>query len=276
MAVARSVGKVPENSHLIGLPLTLVIRALPKRSILAGAVLLTGLLLAACSEKDVATPATIIEDTSIGYATAATDAPSTLAPTTTIAMVAPKDPKECPPVDGSGPQKREFKAEPPLCIDLKKTYVATMETSEGTMTFDLLADRAPRTVNSFVFLARQKYFDGLTFHRVVKDFVLQGGDPKGDGSGGPGYAFADELPRAGEYKVGSLAMANSGPNTNGSQFFVISGPNGSSLPPSYSYFGQLQVGKGEDIIKKVDALSPAGDGPPTKPVTIISVTITEK
>ena len=252
-----------------------MIRALPKRSILLGAVVLTGLVLSACAANEVATPATIIEDTSIGYATPATEAPTTLAPTTTIAMVAPKDPKECPPADGSAPKKREFKAEPPLCIDLKKSYVATMVTSEGTMTFDLLTSRSPRTVNSFVFLARQKYFDGLTFHRVVKDFVLQGGDPKGNGSGGPGYSFADELPKAGEYKVGSLAMANSGPDTNGSQFFVISGPNGASLPPSYSYFGQLQAGKGEDIIKKIDELSPSGDGPPTKPVTITSMTITE-
>ena len=238
--------------------------------------MLTGFVLSACAGKDVATPATIIEDTSIGYATPATDAPTTLAPTTTIAMVAPKDPKECPAVDGSAPQKRDFKAEPPLCIDVKKSYVATIETSEGTMTFDLLASRSPRTVNSFVFLARQKYFDGLNFHRVVKDFVLQGGDPKGNGSGGPGYSFADELPKAGEYTVGSLAMANSGPNTNGSQFFVISGPNGVTLPPSYAYFGQLQAGKGEDVIKKIDALSPDQDGPPTKPVTIAKVTITEK
>ncbi len=266
---------MPGISHVAGLPLSLVIRATFNRSIHLGALVLAGLALAACSEKDVATPATIIEDTSIGYATPATDASTTLAPTTTIPMVAPKDPKDCPAADGSAPQKREFKAEPPLCIDLGKAYTATMETSEGSMTFDLLASRAPRTVNSFVYLARQKYFDGLNFHRVVKDFVLQGGDPKGNGSGGPGYAFADELPKAGEYKVGSLAMANSGANTNGSQFFVISGPNGASLPPSYSYFGQLQAGKGDDVIKKIDALSPEGDGPPTKSVTITKITITE-
>ncbi len=241
-----------------------------------GTLVLAGLLLGACAGKDVATPAEIIEDTSIGYATITTEPPTTIAPVSTIALAAPKDPKECPATDGSAPQKREFKAEPPLCIDAKKSYVATVETSEGTMTFDLLANRSPRTVNSFVFLARQKYFDGLNFHRVVKDFVLQGGDPKGNGSGGPGYSFVDELPKAGEYKVGSLAMANSGPNTNGSQFFVISGPNGVTLPPSYAYFGQLQAGKGEDVIKKIDALSPAQDGPPTKPVTITKVTITEK
>ncbi len=237
--------------------------------------LATVVIAASCS-KGVATPATIIEDTSIGYATVTSEAPSTLPPVSTIPLTPPKNAKDCPATDGSVAQKRKFTAEPPLCIDLKKTYVATMETSEGTMTFDLLTSRAPRTVNSFVYLARQKYFDGLGFHRVVKDFVLQGGDPKGDGSGGPGYSFADELPKAGEYKVGSLAMANSGPNTNGSQFFVISGPNGATLPPQYSYFGELQAGKGEDIIKKIDALAPSGDGPPTKTVTIVKVTIAEK
>lgn len=239
-------------------------------------MVLTALVASSCSDKTVATPATIIEDTSIGYATAPTEAPPTTVPVVTIPLAAPKDPKECPAADGSAPQKREFKAEPPRCIDLKKIYVAEMVTSEGTMTFDLFAARAPRTVNSFVYLARQKYFDGLNFHRVVKDFVFQGGDPKGDGSGGPGYSFADELPKAGEYKVGSLVMANSGPNTNGSQFFVVTGPNGVALPPLYAFFGQLEAGKGEDVIKKINALSGASDGPPTKPVTITKVTITEK
>ena len=248
-----------------------------KRSILlAPTLLLTALMAASCAQKTVATPATIIDDTSIGYATAPTEAPVTAAPVVTVPLAAPKDPKDCPATDGSAPQKRAFKTEPPLCIDVKKTYVAEMVTSEGTMTFDLLASRAPRTVNSFVYLAHQKYFDGLNFHRVVKDFVFQGGDPKGDGSGGPGYSFADELPKAGEYKVGSLVMANSGPSTNGSQFFVITGPQGVTLPPQYSYFGQLEEGKGEDIIKKIDALAGASDGPPTKPVTITKVTITEK
>jgi cyclophilin family peptidyl-prolyl cis-trans isomerase len=253
----------------------LVKRAFAHRSLyLAGGLAIVAIA-ASCS-KGVATPATIIEDTSIGYATVTSEAPSTLAPLPTAPLVAPTDAKACPATDGSAPQKRKFTAEPPLCIDVKKSYQATMETSEGTMVFDLLASRSPRTVNSFVFLARQKYFDGLTFHRVVKDFVLQGGDPLGTGSGGPGYSFADELPKANEYKVGSLAMANSGPNTNGSQFFVISGPNGVTLPPNYAYFGQLVVGKGEDVIKKVDALSPEQDGPPTKPVTIVKVTITEE
>ena len=101
-----------------------------------------------------------------------------------------------------------------------------MVTSKGTMTIALDPPAAPRTVNSFVFLARYHYFDGIVFHRVIPGFVLQGGDPTGTGTGGPGYKFADELPRPGRYELGSLAMANAGPDTNGSQFFVISGPDG--------------------------------------------------
>lgn len=147
-----------------------------------------------------------------------------------------------------------------------------MDTSKGTMVFTLDPAKAPKTVNNFVVLARYHYFDGLLFHRVVPGFVLQAGDPKGDGTGGPGYSFADELPQAGEYKHGDLAMANSGPNTNGSQFFVISGPQGQQLPPSYSLFAHLA--KGDDVITAIDALG-VGDGPPREPVTITKVTITE-
>nr|MDQ6909511.1 peptidylprolyl isomerase [Actinomycetota bacterium] len=108
----------------------------------------------------------------------------------------------------------------------------------------------------------------------VPGFVLQGGDPAGDGTGSPGYKFADELPQAGEYKVGSLAMANSGPNTNGSQFFVISGPQGVALPPNYSLFGQ--VNQGLDVVGQIDALgTPTAPNTPREPVTIESVTIKE-
>ena len=179
----------------------------------------------------------------------------------------------CPPADGSAAKKQTFAAAPPMCINEAKAYTATMVTSKGSMTFDLLAKKAPKTVNNFVVLARYHYFDGITFHRVVPDFVLQGGDPEGTGRGGPGYEFADELPQAGEYKIGSLAMANAGPNTNGSQFFIISGQNGTQLPPSYSLFGQLT--DGQPTVDAIAALG-VGDGPPKETVTITSVTITEK
>ena len=113
-----------------------------------------------------------------------------------------------------------------MVIDTDKRYTATMVTSHGTMVIALDPLAAPKTVNSFVFLARYHYYDGVIFHRIIPGFVLQGGDPTGTGTGGPGYKFADELPAPGRYQIGSLAMANAGPNTNGSQFFVISGPDG--------------------------------------------------
>ena len=185
---------------------------------------------------------------------------------------------QCPAADGSAPRHTKFAAEPKMCIDVAKKYVAVMETSKGNMTFDLDPKRAPKTVNSFVFLARQHYFEGIKFHRVVPDFVLQGGDPlsinddPGVGTGGPGYAFDDELPQPGEYKVGSLVMANSGANTNGSQFFIVSGPNGVTLPPNYALFGQLT--DGQPTVDAIGALA-VSDGPPSEPVVINKVTITE-
>jgi cyclophilin family peptidyl-prolyl cis-trans isomerase len=159
-----------------------------------------------------------------------------------------------------------------MCIDLSKRYSAEMVTSKGTMTFSLDAVSAPRTVNNFVFLARYHYFDDIVFHRIIPGFVLQGGDPQGTGTGGPGYRFEDELPHAGRYELGSLAMANAGPNTNGSQFFVISGPDGMRLPPLYSLFGQLVAGR--DVVGTIDAIG-TKSGSPKEKVLIESVTITE-
>ena len=181
-------------------------------------------------------------------------------------------PVEPPAADGSSPQRRSFEAEPPMVIDADKRYTATMVTSKGTMTIALDPQAAPRTVNSFVFLARYHYFDGIVFHRVIPGFVLQGGDPTGTGTGGPGYRFNDELPKPGRYELGSLAMANSGPDTNGSQFFVISGPDGMRLPPQYSLFGK--VVSGLETVAAIDAVGTAG-GKPTEQVTIESVTIAE-
>ncbi len=147
-----------------------------------------------------------------------------------------------------------------------------MVTTKGSLTIALDPVAAPMTVNNFVFLARYHYFDGIGFHRVIPGFMLQGGDPKGTGSGGPGYRFADELPKAGRYELGSLAMANAGPDTNGSQFFVISGPQGIRLPPLYSLFGK--VVKGLDVVAAIDAIG-SGSGKPKENVTITSVTIAE-
>jgi cyclophilin family peptidyl-prolyl cis-trans isomerase len=182
----------------------------------------------------------------------------------------------CPKADGSSPRTTAFSKPPPMCIDPNKTYTATMQTSQGgPITIALDPKQAPKTVNNFVVLARYHFYDGLTFHRIVPDFVIQGGDPQGNGSGGPGYKFADELPKAGQYKLGSLAMANSGADTNGSQFFIITGQQGVQLPPMYSLFGQVTAGM--DVVNKIAALAVpnAPNGEPSQKVTMDSVTIQE-
>ncbi len=179
---------------------------------------------------------------------------------------------DCPPADGSAEKRQRFDVPPPMCIDLSKRYTAAMETSKGTITFALDPLGAPRTVNNFVVLARYHYFDGIVFHRVIPGFVVQGGDPTGTGTGDPGYRFEDELPPAGRYEIGSLAMANAGPDTNGSQFFIISGPNGTQLPPQYSLFGKAVAGL--DVIAAIEAVG-RSSGRPSERVTIDSVAIQE-
>ncbi len=181
-----------------------------------------------------------------------------------------------PPFDGSAPRQQEFPAAPEMGIDPTKRYTATMSVSIGKesigeLVIALDAIKAPMTVNNFVFLALHHYFDGIIFHRIINGFVCQGGDPTGTGRGGPGYRFEDELPKAGQYQLGSLAMANAGPNTNGSQFFLISGPSGVQLPPLYSLFGQTV--KGLELIERMQTV-PTGPGDrPSVQVTIDSVTI---
>ncbi|WEV77492.1 peptidylprolyl isomerase [Janibacter cremeus] len=181
---------------------------------------------------------------------------------------------ECPPADGSAERVTQFEQAPPMCIDESTDYTATLTTDAGDIEVDLLEGKAPRTVNNFVVLARYHYYDGLTFHRVIQDFMAQGGDPSGDGSGGPGYQFDDELPEAGEYEVGSVAMANAGPDTNGSQFFIVTGEAGVGLPPNYSLFGT--VTDGMDVVETIEADGSTGEGPPETVHTIESVTITEE
>ena len=178
-----------------------------------------------------------------------------------------------PAVDGSSERRTSFSSAPPMVIDPAKTYTAEMETSMGDMTIHLDPMAAPQTVNNFVYLARWHYFDGLIFHRVIKGFVIQGGCPEGSGRGGPGYRFADELPKAGRYEVGSLAMANAGPDTNGSQFFVITGPSGGGLPPSYSLFGK--VIKGVEVATAIQEVQTGPGDRPLEDVVIRSVTVTE-
>ncbi len=182
-----------------------------------------------------------------------------------------EDGSTCPKADGSSTKIVHFAVVPPTCVDPAKTYTATVTTNLGVITIALNPTAAPIAVNSFVFLAGYHYFDATICHRVINAFVIQCGDPTATGVGGPGYTFKDELPSAGSYQIGSLAMANSGANTNGSQFFIISGPQGVALPPKYSLFGQVSAGL--DVVSAIDALGSDGDGAPMSPVQIKTVTI---
>ena len=165
---------------------------------------------------------------------------------------------------------KSYASPPAMAIDPAKKYTAAIETSAGTMTAELLTGDAPKTVNNFVFLAREGFYNGVIFHRVIPGFMIQGGDPTGTGTGGPGYKFADE-PVNRPYKRGILAMANAGKNTNGSQFFVMHADYG--LPPNYTIFGRLTGG--EDVLDKI-ATGPTGSNDrPRDPVRIERVTITE-
>jgi cyclophilin family peptidyl-prolyl cis-trans isomerase len=155
----------------------------------------------------------------------------------------------------AGKPKPQFAGPPPLAIDPKATYTATMVTSCGTLVIELDAERAPQTVNSFVFLAKKGFFDGQYFHRLDTSIdVIQGGDPSGTGADGPGYAIPDELKPNASYTPGTIAMANAGANTGGSQFFIITGPNGANLDgnPNYTIFGK--VVDGLSVAQRIQAL----------------------
>jgi cyclophilin family peptidyl-prolyl cis-trans isomerase len=161
-------------------------------------------------------------------------------------------------------------------IDATKSYSAVLKTSAGDITIDLDAKKTPKTANNFVTLAKGNFYNGTIFHRVMKDFMIQGGDPKGDGSGGPGYKFEDEY-LEGEYKRGTVAMANSGPNTNGSQFFIMH--KDYALPKNYVVFGQ--VSNGMEVVDKIAEAevvmnSSMEKSKPVSPVTIQTVEIVEK
>lgn len=145
--------------------------------------------------------------------------------------------------------KQQWNKAPEMTIDVKKTYTITIETPKGTMKLELYPEHAPKTVNNFVFLARQGFYDGVTFHRVISDFVIQGGDPSGTGMGGPGYKFEDEVKNNPlKHDRGAISMANAGPNTNGSQFFIAHSPQ-SHLDGKHTVFGKVVTG-----IEVVDAI----------------------
>ena len=166
---------------------------------------------------------------------------------------------------------KQWTRPPEMKIDAKKTYNATMKTDKGDIVFELFADKTPVTVNNFVFLAREGFYEGIIFHRVIADFMVQGGDPTGKGSGGPGYRFADEFhPSLKHSKPGILSMANAGPGTNGSQFFITHIPT-PWLDGKHTVFGQV-IG-GMDVLMSIpprDPMKPEYPG-----IKIISVEITE-
>ena len=165
---------------------------------------------------------------------------------------------------------------PALTIDPKKTYYAHFVTTAGTFVVKLDAQTAPITTNNFVFLAQHNYYKCVIFHRVIPGFVVQGGDPTGTGTGGPGYTIPDELPKAGNptYPLYSLAMANTGQaNTGGSQFFIVSGASGEALPNTYSLFGQ--VISGQNVVKILNLAGSTSGVPPTVTHRMLSVTISE-
>lgn len=174
----------------------------------------------------------------------------------------------------SGPEligTKQYASAPPMMIDLEKDYTATVKMAKGgEFTIQLYPDKAPITVNSFVFLARQGYFDGVTFHRVLEDFMAQGGDPTGTGSGGPGYEFVNEDSDLTFDKAGVVAMANAGRDTNGSQFFITFGPQ-PSLEGGYTIFGQVTDGMDvvDDITRRDPSTYPDFPGDAIETITIV-------
>jgi cyclophilin family peptidyl-prolyl cis-trans isomerase len=168
---------------------------------------------------------------------------------------------------------QQWSSPPDLTIDPETSYTATIRTSKGDITARLYPADAPQTVNNFVFLAREGFYDGVVFHRVIEGFVIQGGDPTGTGTGGPGYRFADELESARKhgYKMGTLAMANAGPNTNGSQFYICHQDVG--LPPSYTVFGKTIDGL--DVVDDIATTPTDARDRPTEDVVITTIDIAE-
>ena len=164
---------------------------------------------------------------------------------------------------------KQYRTAPAMAIDAKKNYRATFHTEKGDFVVELFADRAPKTVNNFVFLAREGFYNGVAFHRVIRDFMAQGGDPTGSGSGGPGYQFADEFhPGLRHDGPGVLSMANAGPNTNGSQFFITHRAT-AHLDNKHSVFGK--VIKGMEVVLAIPDRDPARAKEPGTKITSIDI-----
>ena len=164
---------------------------------------------------------------------------------------------------------KTYSSPPAMTIDPNKKYSAVFKTERGDFTIELYADKAPRTVNNFVFLARDGFYDGVTFHRVIRNFMAQGGDPTGTGTGGPGYRFADEFhPALRHNSEGILSMANAGPNTNGSQFFITYGPT-PHLDNHHTVFGK--VTQGMEVVRAIQERDPQSARTPGTKINSIEI-----
>lgn len=219
------------------------------------------LLLTACGE-DEAAP-------SGGAASAEKEPVATPTPTAAAAAA-------CQKVEAPGPKPEGRLSKPSLELDRAKRYVATVRTSCGAFEITLDPRRAPRTGGSFVSLARKKFYDDGTFHRIVPNFVIQGGDPMGTGAGGPGYSVVEAPPPDLEYEPGVVAMAKTeteAPGTSGSQFYVVTGSDASQLPPEYALLGK--VNKGLDVVQRIGEVPTEGEGQPVDPVVIESIRLRE-
>lgn len=223
----------------------------------------------------------VLAGTGSGTAPATTTLPTTTAVALPAITTPPpgeriEGPTPCPPADGTATRTTSFSEPPPDCLSPGVDYLAEVVTTKGSFTIDLLEDEAPLTVNNFVVLSRYRFYDGVPFHRIVTGFVNQTGDATGDppGTGGPGYTIPDELPPPGTpYVPGDVAMANSGPDTNGSQWFVVVGEN--SLDTAFSKFGR--VVEGMDTVEAINAAgSPTQAGEPTEEILIEQVRIIER
>jgi cyclophilin family peptidyl-prolyl cis-trans isomerase len=182
----------------------------------------------------------------------------------------------CSRVSAPAPKGPQHISKPKLRLDTGRTYTARVSTNCGEFTITLAVKESPKTAASFVALARRGYFDGLTFHRIVPSFVIQGGDPLGDGTGGPGYSITEAPPKALQYTRGVVAMAKTGvepPGTSGSQFFVVTAED-AQLPPDYALLGR--VTEGQDVVDRIGVLPTDQGEHPVQPVVISKIAIAEK
>ena len=251
-----------------------------KRSLMTGALLVVAVLIGA----------------TIGYAlvSGGDDTPSA-APSSDASPASPEPDPADGPCDFTPPAdlkaKTPYSKQPAMSVDPNRSYTATIDTSCGKMKVKLLTEQAPVTVNSFAFLADEGWYDGTVFHRISNSIdIIQGGDPtctkpeQTCGSGDPGYEFADELTGQEKYSTGTVAMANSGPDTNGSQFFIVTGPAAEALPPNYTIFGELVGQNSLQVAQRIQSLplqlrpgAPTGseEDQPVDKIWIRGVKITE-